>query len=124
MNRYANDFEELDIFKKARRLVTEIYELTKREEFYRDYALRDQIRRAGISVMSNIAEGFDRGDKEFKKYLNISRGSCMEIKSQLIIARDLNYIEESDYEDKAEQCRVLSAMTKSLMNYLESQNDH
>lgn len=117
------DFEELEIFKKARVLVNEIYILTKNEQFKKDFELADQMRRAGISIMSNIAEGFDRGSKEFKRYLSISRGSVSEVRSQVIIARDLNYINETEYLKIKKECNELSAMIKSLINYLKSKGE-
>ncbi|MGD9733680.1 MAG: four helix bundle protein [Desulfamplus sp.] len=119
----VKDFEELEIFKKARVLVNEIYILTKNEQFKKDYELADQIRRAGISIMSNIAEGFDRGNNEFKRYLSISRGSVSEVRSQAIIARDLGYIGETDYLKIKKECNELSAMIKSLINYLKSKGE-
>lgn len=115
----VKDFEDLEIFKKARALVNEIYIISKKEHFKNDYELSNQIRRAGISIMSNIAEGFDRGNKEFKRYLSISRGSVSEVRSQVIIARDLGYISETDYLKIKKECNELSAMIKSLINYLK-----
>jgi four helix bundle protein len=91
-------FEELIAWQKARALVREIYELTKRPDFSRDYALVNQIRRAAISIMSNIAEGFERkGRGEFHQFLLISKASCAEVRSQLYIAHDVGYLDEESF---------------------------
>jgi len=78
-------FEDFDAWKLARRLTHAIYDVSAVGEFSRDFALRDQIRRASISIVSNIAEGFERdGDKEFLQFLSIAKGSCGEVRAQLI----------------------------------------
>ena len=80
-------FEELEIWKEARRLIREIYRITKTSKFSRDFGLAEQIRRAAISIMSNIAEGFERGgNQEFMQFLYIAKGSCGEVRSQVYIA--------------------------------------
>ena len=87
-------FESLRVWHDARRLVSRIYEITRAGSFVGDHALRDQVRRAAISVMSNIAEGHERGGrKEFTRFLTIARGSCGEVRSQLYAAEDIGYIE-------------------------------
>jgi len=78
-------FEELEIWREAPRLTAEIYRLTKTVRFSRDFGLAGQIRRAAISIMSNIAEGFERGgSQEFMQFLYIAKGSCGEVRSQVI----------------------------------------
>lgn len=82
-------FEEIIGWQKARLLCGAVYKLTYKDAFKKDYGLVDQIRRASVSVMANIAEGYDRrGDKEFVRFLNIARGSLSEVKSHLFIAFD------------------------------------
>ena len=79
-------FEDLIAWQKARILTKEIYTVTKNDEFRKDFGLRDQIQGASVSIMSNIAEGFDRaGRAEFHQFLVIAKGSCAEVKSQLYI---------------------------------------
>src|SRR5215210_7381743 len=91
-------FEDVEGWKKARLLTRELYSVTMKGEFARDFALRDQIRRAAISVMSNIAEGFEReGNKEFRQFLSLAKGSASEIRSQLYIALDAGYLTQGDF---------------------------
>lgn len=88
-----NKFEELQGWQKARELSKSIYNITRNSELSKDFALRDQLRRSSISVMSNIAEGFARRtDKEFANFLGIAHGSVAELQSQLYIAFDQKYL--------------------------------
>jgi four helix bundle protein len=89
-------FEDLKVWKHAFSLTQNVYELTQQNGFERDYALKDQIRRASISVMNNISEGIDRsGNKEFIQFLAIAKGSAAEIRSMLYIAESQGYISEN-----------------------------
>src|SRR4030065_2762694 len=89
----AKMFEELQIWEKARELVKAIYKLSMTDKFKKDYSLVDQIRRSSVSIMSNIAEGFERGSNtEFIQFLYIAKGSAGEVRTQLYIAYDLKYI--------------------------------
>jgi four helix bundle protein len=82
-------FEDLESWKKARAITNAIYEATAAGRFSRDFGLKDQVRRASISILSNIAEGFERGgDKEFLQFLAVAKGSCGEVRAQLYIAID------------------------------------
>src|SRR5947207_1765906 len=102
----ARRFEDLEVWKEARILVKEIYELTGKGLFSRDFKMRDQVRDAGLSVMSNIAEGFERGgNREFSQFLSTSKGSGGEVRSILYAALDQNYV--SDEEFKRTHERVL-----------------
>jgi four helix bundle protein len=86
-------FEDLGVWLKAKELSLAIYRLSGAGPFLRDYGLRDQIRRAAVSVMSNIAEGFERYSRaEFRHFLSIARGSAAEVRSQLHLARELGYL--------------------------------
>ena len=86
-------FEDLVAWQKAREMTRQIYDVTKHAEFSKDFGLRDQIRRASVSVMSNIAEGFERaGRAEFHQFLVVAKGSCAEVRSQLYVALDAGYI--------------------------------
>src|SRR5512147_2126489 len=85
----VRNFEDLEIWKDARLLTKAIYKMTKDTGFAKDFALRDQIRRASMSVMSNIAEGFERGgNQEFIQFLYVAKASCGEVRSQLYVALD------------------------------------
>ncbi|MCK4221673.1 MAG: four helix bundle protein [Dehalococcoidia bacterium] len=91
-------FEEIQAWQKARELVKAVYQSTNGGSFARDYSLKDQIRRASVSVMSNIAEGFARQtDKEFVQFLHVASGSAAEIQSQLYVARDLDYVSDEEF---------------------------
>ena len=87
------NFEELEIWKIARRLTQEVYTLAQTSKLSRDYGLRDQMQRAAVSTMSNIAEGFERGgNQEFGQFLYVAKASCGELRSQLYVALDQKYI--------------------------------
>ena len=89
------NFEDLEIWKEARRLTQTIYQLTRDSRFAKDFGLRDQIRRAAISIMSNISEGFERGgNQEFIQFHYVAKGSCGEVRSQLYVALDQEYVDE------------------------------
>ena len=109
-------FEDIVSWQKSRELVVLIYSLFK---LNRDYSFRDQLFRATISVMNNIAEGFERkGNKEFKKFLFIAKGSCAEVRSMLYLALDLKYISSSFFDNllfkTVEISRLLSGLIKTL----------
>lgn len=112
-------FEDLIAWQKARELAREIYDVTSRGEFAKDYGLRDQIRKAVVSIMSNIAEGFDRGGRpEFHQFVVIAKGSCAEVRSQLYVAHDIGYISKEEFnrlnDMTLELSRILGGLRKSL----------
>ena len=112
-------FEDLEAWKIAREVTKQIYRVSKNDLFIRDYGLRDQICRASVSVMSNIAEGFERdGDKEFVQFLSVAKGSSGEVRSQLYVALDQDYISENEfnslYGKTTENSRVISGLIKYL----------
>ena len=123
MGSVAESFEDLHIYQRSRELVNAIYTATKDNEFQRDFALIGQIRRAGISILSNIAEGFERGGKtEFIQFLYIAKGSCGEVRAQLQIARDQQYIVESIYNQLHNLCRQISGMISNFIAHLQKTN--
>jgi len=100
--------------------VKEVYTLTRRPAFAKDWGLADQIRRAAVSIMSNIAEGFERGSNtEFVQFLYIAKGSCGEVRAQLTVAMDQEYVSEAECERLSDTCRVISGMLSSFINYLK-----
>jgi four helix bundle protein len=112
-------FEELDCWKKARRLTNKVYEITGAGKFSRDFGLKDQIRRASISILSNIAEGFERGgDKEFLQFLAVAKGSCGEVRAQLYIALDQQYLPKDAFEFLSESVEEIGRLISGLMKYL------
>ena len=93
-------FEELIAWQKARVLTRDVYRATGAGEFARDFGLKDQIRRAAVSIMSNIAEGFERGrPSEFHQFLSVAKGSCAELRAQLYVALDAGYIGDGRFDE-------------------------
>ncbi|MBU0480204.1 MAG: four helix bundle protein [Proteobacteria bacterium] len=116
----AKSFEDLDIWKQARRLTGEIYKITRNGDFSKDFGLAGQIQRASVSVMSNIAEGFERGgNKELFQFLSIAKASCGEVRCQLYVALDQGYIEKGKAELLIDQHRKLSIMLYKFMEHLK-----
>lgn len=110
-------FEELEVWKEARLLTKEIYALTKTPIFSRDYGLADQIRRASVSVMSNIAEGFERGgNQEFLQFLYIAKGSCGEVRTQLYVALDQGYVDKEKFDNLVNVAKRISVMLSKLID--------
>lgn len=114
-------FEELKIWQLSLKITKIIYDLTSKEKFARDFGLRDQIRRAIISVSSNIVEGFEKNNNnEFVRYLRISKGSVGEARNQLYIAVAVGYITKLEFETINEKLIDLSKQIGSFINYLIS----
>ncbi|MDI6763736.1 MAG: four helix bundle protein [Thermodesulfobacteriota bacterium] len=112
-------FEEIEVWKKARELTSEIYTISNRGAFLKDYGLRDQIRRACISIMANIAEGFERGGTgEFLQFLGIAKGSTGEVRTHLYIGLDQGYINKEMFERLYNFTNEIGGMVGRLMNYL------
>jgi four helix bundle protein len=115
-----NRFEDIIAWQKARELTRLIYQETAAGGFEKDYGLRDQIRRAGVSIMANIAEGHGRlSDKEFANFLNIARGSAMEVKSHLYVALDLNLISKDKFDDLYARLDEVAKMIFGLIRHLK-----
>lgn len=114
-------FEEIQAWQKAKDLTLQIYKITSEEKFARDFGLRDQIRRASVSIMANIAEGHGRRTNvEFANFLNIARGSAAEVQSHLHIAFGLNYINQKEFDELYQMLTEISRMTLSLAQYLRT----
>ena len=112
-------FEDIEAWQKARNLTREIYVVSNLGSFSKDYGLRDQIRRAGVSIMSNIAEGFERGGtREFVQFLSMAKGSSGEVRSQLYVSVDQRYIDKDTFEQLFKLATETSRMIAGLMNYL------
>jgi four helix bundle protein len=114
-------FEEIQAWKKAREVTLRIYDISQDGGFAKDFGLKDQIRRASVSIMANIAEGHGRRtNAEFANFLNLARGSTAEVQSHLHIAHGLGYISQPDFDDLYQQLTEISRMTLSLAQYLRN----
>jgi four helix bundle protein len=112
-------FEDILSWQKARDLTRGMYATTRKDEFSKDFALKDQIRRAAISITSNIAEGFERdGSREFVQFLSHAKGSCGEVRSQLYLALDAGYLNEEEWKTLHQSCLEISRLLDSFSNYL------
>ena len=112
-------FEELKAWQKARVLTKRVYEVTSRGEFAKDYGLARQIQRAAVSVMSNIAEGFERGNRrEFHQFLFVAKASCAEVRSELYISFDVGYLSRDELRDllalAEEVSRIIGGLRSSV----------
>ena len=113
-----DSFEQIESWKEARKLVREVYVISSD---CRDFGFRDQIQRASISVMSNIAEGFDRGsNKEFIQFLVIARGSASEVKSLAYAGHDIGHLSKANFETVVKTCTSLSNMINGFIRYLKN----
>jgi len=115
-------FEEMEAWKRGRNLARAIYAATNKGEFSKDFGLRDQMRRAAVSIISNIAEGFSRQtDKEFVQFLHVAKGSASEVQSQLYIALDLGYIAQQEFDSLYQQVDEIGKLIFGLVRYLREQ---
>jgi four helix bundle protein len=114
-------FEDLTVWQDAREFTNKIYMLTKKFPKEELYGLTSQIRRATVSIMSNIAEGFDRrSDKELTNFLSIARASSSEVQNDLYIALDLNYISQDEFNQSYQKAKKIAKKINGLMTYLKS----
>ena len=112
-------FEDIIAWQKARELTWEVYACTRKGSFVKDYGLVDQVRRAAVSIGSNIAEGFDRGNtKEFLTFLGIAKGSAAEVRSQLYTALDVGHVTQFEFESLKSQAEEISRMLNGLIRSL------
>lgn len=116
-----NSFEDIIAWQKARELNAEIYRVTNNNAlFTKDYGLRDQMRRASISITSNIAEGFERETtKEFIRFLYIAKASAGEFRSQLYLASDLKYISNDEFNNLNNKINDVSKLLSGFIKYLK-----
>ncbi len=118
-------FEELIAWQRARELTKEIYSVTNKGDFGKDYGLRDQIRRASVSIMSNVAEGFDRaGRAEFHQFLVIAKSSCAEVRSHLYVAFDAGYLTEQVFQRLLLMADELGRIVNGLRAAVQKQRDN
>jgi len=116
----VNKFEELDCWKVSKELAVSVYHITGKERCRKDYGFSDQMRRAAVSVMNNVAEGFDRGsNKDFIRFLYIARASAAEVRSMTYLALDLAYITQDEYEMLQNLCRRCGGLTWGLIKSLK-----
>src|SRR5437660_936825 len=112
-------FEEITAWQKARELGRAVYEASRKGAFARDFALRNQIRRAAISIMYNIAEGFERsGTSEFSHFLSVAKGSAGELEAQLFIGLDQGYLTEKEFAALRGLVREVGSLVGGFMRYL------
>lgn len=112
-------FEEIKAWQQAKELVLTVYQASENGQFSKDYSLRDQIRRAAVSVMSNIAEGFERGsDKDFQRFLYMAKGSAGEVRSHLFVAKELGYLTPDEFGILRSKSEDVSKSLSGFITYL------
>lgn len=111
--------EDIQAWQKARVVCRRIYTITNDGQFAKDFGLRDQVRRAAVSILSNIAEGFERGGTgEFVHFLAIAKGSAGEVKAQLYVALDQKYVDQREFDELIANIEEISKMINGLISYL------
>ena len=124
MTNKVTKFEDLIAWQNARELTKKIYSLTASGKFEKDFGLRNQIQRACVSIMSNIAEGFDRASRsEFHHYLVIAKGSCAEVRSQLYVAYDVGYVSNEQFNKLKKLADEVSQIIGGLRSAVQKQRD-
>jgi len=114
-------FEEIEAWQTARELTKLIYSLTEESKFSRDFGLKDQIRRASVSIMSNISAGFEsQTQPQFIRYLGLAKASAGEVRSQLYVSRDLDYITQEQFTKAFAMAEKVSRQTARFIAYLET----
>jgi four helix bundle protein len=119
----VENFEELIAWQKARHLTKRIYEVSRQGALARDFGLSSQMQRASVSIMANIAEGSERGSKEFHQFLVTAKASAAEVRSHLFVALDIEYIERQTFDElnslSAEVERIIGALRASIARKIE-----
>jgi four helix bundle protein len=117
-------FEDIDAWQKGRELTKIIYKITAQGDIAKDFGLKDQLRRASTSIMANIAEGFEReGNKEFKQFLAMAKGSVGEVKSHLYVALDAGTMSQQDFNQLMALADETSRLIAGFLRYLRD-SDH
>jgi four helix bundle protein len=117
-------FEDIASWKKGRELTKHLYDVTRDGSFGKDWSFQSQIRRASVSVMSNIAEGFERGgDKSFRNFLSVAKGSAAEVRSHLYVALDVGYIDQTTFDRLYALAQDASFLIGGFMKYLDQKPD-
>ena len=115
-------FEDLIAWQKARGLTRAIYEVARNGDFARDYGLSGQIQRAAVSMMSNIADGFERGGRgEFHQFLSTAKASCAEVRSQLYVALDAGYLDKASFDPLIQQAEEVARIVGGLRSSVQRQ---
>jgi len=118
-----NGFRELKVWQFAKSLAVNIYQLTNQGTFEKDFGLKDQIRRAAVSIASNIAEGDERNtNKESVRFLYIAKGSLAEVVTQTIIAREIGYLSDTTYNRIIDECSIIGKMLGKLIKVRNESN--
>lgn len=113
-------FEDMLSWQKAREVTRHVYRISKEGDFAKDFELRGQMRSASVSIMPNIAEGFERGgDKEFIQFLSTAKGSCGEVRSQLYVALDQSYIAPTEFDNLYTGTVEVGRLVSGFMSYLQ-----
>lgn len=116
----ARRFEDLIAWQKARELTKKIYEITSKGQFVKDFGLRDQIRRSSVSIMANVAEGFERArQSEFHQFLSIAKSSCAELRSHLYVAHDADYLDTKTFNNLMDQAQEVSLVLGGLRSAVQ-----
>ena len=124
MSNRIEGFEDLIAWRKARELAREAYRVTRQGAFAKDYGLSSQIQRAAVSIMSNIAEGFERGNpREFHRFLSVAKASCAEVRSQLYVALDAGYLDEASFQELMRLAKETGKVIGGLRVSVERRRD-
>jgi four helix bundle protein len=124
MSKRIERFEDFVAWQKARVLTAEIYKATSEGNFAKDFGLKDQIRRAAVSIMSNIAEGFERGrSSEFHQFLSIAKASCAELRAQLYVALDADYLSQETFDKIMAMAIEVGQIVGGLRKSVEQRRD-
>ena len=112
-------FEQIEAWRETRNLTKQVYEMTNKTIFSKDFGLKDQIQRAGVSVMNNIAEGFDsHRNKEFIRFLEYAKRSASEVQSELYVALDQRYINQNEFDITYQQAATCKKLVIGFIKYL------
>ena len=125
MSSKVEKFEDLIAWQKARVLTKEVYAVTRKGALRRDFGMTGQMQRAAVSIMSNIAEGFERGKRgEFHQFLSIAKGSCAELRSLFYVARDSEYLDQTDFERMMALAQEVARIIGGLRAAVERQRNN